>query len=89
MRIMLLTTITFRSRTQYSMAAIPSLEEVYSWVPAENQLKLDLPIDFRDLSQIADHLLEWDGSVAVELQLGKIDVHDIIVEHRSEPRQQR
>ena len=73
------------------MATIPSLDTVYSWIPEENQKKLAQPIEFRSLIQIADGLLDWDGDVAMELGLEKMDIHDINKsgENRGNPRQQR
>lgn len=72
------------------MATIPSLDTVFSWIPEENQEKLDQPIEYRSLIQIADGLLDWDGDVAMELGLNMpVDVHDIKEENQGKPKQQR
>lgn len=71
------------------MAQIPTLEVIFSWVPGENQPKLDQAIDYRSLVQIADHVLEWEGLVADGLRLSKVDRHDIRGENKDDPRQQR
>ena len=70
------------------MAQIPSLDAILSWIPEESQHKLYEPIEYKSLARISDHILEWDGAVADELSLSKIDRHDISVGNR-EPRQQR
>ena len=71
-----------------AMARIPPLDEIYSRIPEEQQHRLDEPVEFRHLANIAHHILDWEGTVADELSLSRIDCHDISVEHR-DPRQQR
>lgn len=70
------------------MACIPHLDAIYDWIPEEQQHKLDEPVEFRHLTNIAHHILDWAGPVADELSLSKIDCHDIRAEHR-DPRQER
>lgn len=71
------------------MARIPRLEEIYSRISKEQQKKLDEPVDFRDLANVAHYMLDWEGPVADELSLSKIDCHDIKAEHKGDPKQQR
>ena len=73
------------------MARIPSLDDVYGWIPEENRHKLDQSFqsDYRSLAQIADNILEWDGPVGDELTLTHIERHDIKAENPFDARQQR
>ena len=71
------------------MAQIPPLDAVLSCIPEESRHKLDEGIEYKCLAKIADNILEWDGVVADELSLSKIDRHDIIVGNREQPRHQR
>lgn len=70
------------------MAAIPDLDFVLSLVPEEKRQTLDQRIEFRHLTKIADHILDWDGPVADELALTNIERHDI-KEGNTDPRQRR
>ena len=56
-------------------------------VPAENRYKLDRELDFehdgvqKHLGEIADSMDEWEGRVAEELMLTKVEIASIKTEY--------
>ena len=74
---------------------ITDLSSYVSSLPASARPHLELQLDWghegvdKDLSEIADHMLHWDGKLSTFLKLTATNVHDIKIIHRDRPSLQR
>ena len=66
-----------------------------SSLPPSARLYLEQVLDWdhegveKDLSEISDHMLDWEEKLATHLELTTIDIHDIKVAYNRVPALQR
>ena len=64
-------------------------------LPASARIHLEMQLDSdnegieKDLSEIAQHMLEWEEELCVHLGLTKVDIHDIKAMYSGNPSLQR